>query len=55
VIGQCLTGAVEEYLTPILMRMGKGDESLVVAQMRRDMRRLYGEFSEFVLQFMLRT
>jgi hypothetical protein len=49
------SGAVEEYLTPILMRMGKGDESLVVAQMRRDMRRLYGEFSELVLQFMLRT
>jgi hypothetical protein len=49
------SGTVEEYLTPLLMRAGRDDEPLVVAQMRRDMRRLYGEFAEIVLQFMLRT
>jgi hypothetical protein len=49
------SGAVEEYLTPLLMRMGRGDEPLMVAQVRRDIRRLYGEFAEIVLQFMLRT
>jgi hypothetical protein len=49
------SGAVEEYLTPLLMRAGKGDEPDVIAQMRRDTRRLYGEFAEIVLQFMLRT
>jgi hypothetical protein len=48
-------GETDSYLIPILMRMGRGDERDVVAQMRRDMRRLYGEFAEIVLLFMLRT
>jgi hypothetical protein len=49
------SGHVEEYLTPLLMRMGRGEEADVVAQMRRDCRRLYGEFAEVVLVFMLKT
>jgi hypothetical protein len=49
------SGAVEEYLTPLLMRMGRGDEPDVIAQMRRHTRRFYGEFAEFVMLFMLRT
>jgi hypothetical protein len=49
------SGQVEEYLTPILMRMGKGDESSVLAQMRQHLGRIYGEHAETVLRFMLRT
>jgi hypothetical protein len=37
------------------MRMGKGDEPVVLAQMRQNLRRTYGELYEFVLLFMLRS
>jgi hypothetical protein len=40
---------------PIIMRMGKGDEPMVLAQIRRQLRARYGEFAELVLGFMLRT
>jgi hypothetical protein len=49
------SGQVEEYLTPILMRMGKGDEAMILAQLRQSLRRTYGEQAETVLMFMLRT
>jgi hypothetical protein len=48
-------GDVEGYLVPIIMRMGKGDEPTVLAQMRQHLRRTYGEHGETVLSFMLRT
>ena len=41
--------------SPIIMRMGRGDEPAVVDYLRRDLRRLYGEHAETVLMFMLRT
>jgi hypothetical protein len=37
------------------MRMGKGDEPVVLAQLRQNLRRIYGELAESVLFFMLRT
>jgi hypothetical protein len=40
---------------PIIMRMGRGDEPAVLAQMRQHLRRTYGEHAETVLGFMLRT
>jgi predicted DNA-binding transcriptional regulator AlpA len=46
---------VEEYLLPIIFRMGQGDEQATVAKLRSDLRRLYGEYAETVLSFMLRT
>ena len=46
---------VEEYLLPIIFRMGRGDEQATVAKLRSDLRRLYGEHAETVLSFMLRT
>jgi hypothetical protein len=46
------SGQVEEFLTPIIMRMGKGDEPSVLAQMRQHLRRTYGEHAETVLEFM---
>jgi hypothetical protein len=49
------SGDVEGYLMPIIMRMGKGDEPSVLAQMRQHLRRTYGEHAETVLGFMLRT
>jgi hypothetical protein len=49
------SGQVEEFLTPILMRMGKGDEPMILAQLRQSLRRTYGEHTETVLRFMLRT
>jgi hypothetical protein len=49
------SGQVEEYLTPILMRMGKGDEPSILGQMRQHLGRIYGEHAEIVLRFMLRT
>jgi hypothetical protein len=49
------SGDVEGYLMPIIMRMGKGDEPSVLAQMRQHLRRTYGEHGETVLSFMLRT
>jgi hypothetical protein len=44
---------VESYLLPIIMRIGRGDGPHVVAFLRRDLRRLYGEHAETVLAFML--
>jgi hypothetical protein len=49
------SGQVEEFLTPILMRMGKGDEAMIFAQLRQHLRRTYGEHAETVLMFMLQT
>jgi hypothetical protein len=48
------SGQVEEVLTPVLMRMGKGDEAMILAQLRQNLRRAYGEHAETVLRFMLR-
>jgi hypothetical protein len=49
------SGQVEEFLTPILMRMGKGDEPTILAQLRQSLRRTYVEHAEIVLRFMLET
>jgi hypothetical protein len=49
------SGAVEDYLTPLLFKIGKGDDPALLAYMRRDLHRRYGEFAEIVLLFMLRT
>jgi hypothetical protein len=49
------SGQVEEFLIPIIMRMGKGDEPVVLAQLRQSLRRMYGEYAETVLIFMLST
>jgi hypothetical protein len=49
------SGQVEEFLTPVLMRMGKGDEATTLAQLRQSLRRTYGEQAEIVLRFMLET
>jgi hypothetical protein len=49
------SGQVDDYLLPIVMRMGRGDEGAVVAELRKGLTCLYGEFSETVLMFMLRT
>jgi hypothetical protein len=49
------SGQVDEFMVPIVMRMGKGDEPMVLDQMRRQLRARYGEFAEIVLLFMLRT
>jgi hypothetical protein len=35
--------------------MGRGDEVTVVAELRKELTRLYGEFSETVLMFMLKS
>jgi hypothetical protein len=49
------SGQVEEFLTPVLMRMGKGDEPTTLAQLRQHLRRTYGEHAEVVLMYMLRS
>jgi hypothetical protein len=49
------SGDVEELLTPIFVRMGKNEEPAVLDLLRRVCRRLYGEFAETVLLYMLRT
>ena len=49
------SGEVEDYLVPVMVRMGHGDEAAVVVYLRRELTRLYGEFGETVLSFMLRT
>jgi hypothetical protein len=46
---------VEGYLIPVVMRLGRGDAPGAVMWLRRDLRRLYGEHGETILQFMLRT
>jgi hypothetical protein len=35
--------------------MGRGDEDAVVVELREKLTRLYGEFGEIVLMFMLKT
>jgi hypothetical protein len=40
---------------PTIMRMGKDDEPMVLAQLRQNLRRIYAEYAETVLIFMLRT
>jgi hypothetical protein len=49
------SGQVEEFLTPILMRAGRGDEPMILAHLRQSLRRTYGEHAETVLMFMLRS
>ena len=49
------SGAVDEYLMPLLFRAGRDDEPPLLAYMRRDLRGRYGELAEIVLLFMLRT
>jgi hypothetical protein len=49
------SGQVEEFLTPVLMRMGKGDEPVILAQLRQSLRQTFGEDAEIVLTFMLKT
>jgi hypothetical protein len=49
------SGQVEEFLIPIIMRMERDDEPMVLAQLRQNLRRIYGEHAETVLIFMLRT
>jgi hypothetical protein len=49
------SGAVDDYLMPLLFRVGRDDEGPLLNHMRRDLRRRYGEFAEIVLLFMLRT
>ena len=49
------SGAVEDFLVPVMIRMGRGEESAVVVEPRKELMRLYGEFSEIVLLFMLKT
>jgi hypothetical protein len=46
---------VEAFLIPVMVRMDHGDEEAVVIEMRRELTRLYGEYGEAVLMFMLRT
>jgi hypothetical protein len=50
-----ISGEIEEFLTPILMRMGAGEEREVVDLIRRDTRRRFGEYGQLVMEFMLRT
>jgi hypothetical protein len=49
------SGQVEEFLMPILMRMGKGDEPSVLAQLRQRLRRTYGEHADLILIFLLKS
>jgi hypothetical protein len=49
------SGQVDEFLMPIIMRMGRGDEPIVLAQLRQTLRRIYAEHAETVLSFMLLT
>jgi hypothetical protein len=46
---------VEDFLVPVMFRMGRGDEVTVVAELRQELTRLYGEFGETVLMFMLKS
>jgi hypothetical protein len=49
------SGEVEDFLVPIMFRMRRGDEVAVVAELRKELTRLYGEFSEMMLMFMLKS
>jgi hypothetical protein len=49
------SGEVEDFLVPVMVRMGRGDEDAVVVELREELTRLYGEFGEIVLMFMLKT
>jgi hypothetical protein len=49
------SGEVEAVLVPIMFRMGPGEERAVVAGLRKELTDVYGEFSETVLRFMLKT
>jgi hypothetical protein len=49
------SGEGDTFLIPIIMRMGRGDEPMVLDQMRRQIRARYGEFAELVLGFLLRN
>jgi hypothetical protein len=49
------SGEVEDFLVPIMFRMRRGDEVTVVAELRKELTRLYGEFSEMMLMFMLKS
>jgi hypothetical protein len=49
------SGEVEDFLVPIMFRMRRGDEVTVVAELRKELTRRYGEFSEMMLMFMLKS
>jgi hypothetical protein len=49
------SGEVEDFLVPVMIRMGRGEEGAVVVELRKALMRLYGEFGETVLTFMLKT
>ena len=49
------SGEVEDFLVPVMIRMGRGEEGAVVVELRKAPMRLYGEFGETVLTFMLKT
>ncbi len=49
------SGEVEDFPVPVMIRMGRGEEGAVVVELRKELTRLYGEFSETVLLFMLKT
>jgi hypothetical protein len=47
---------IEDLLTPLLMRAGRGDEIAIVDHLRQRFHRVYGEkLGEFILMFALRT
>jgi hypothetical protein len=49
------SGQVDEYLVPILMRTGRGEEAHVLSFLRRDLGRIYGDVAIPVMLFMLRS
>jgi hypothetical protein len=49
------SGEVEDFLVPVMIRMGRGEEGAVLVELRKELTRLYGEFGETVLMFMLKT
>jgi hypothetical protein len=40
------SGEVEDFLVPVTVRMGRGEEGAVLVELRKELTRLYGEFSE---------
>jgi hypothetical protein len=49
------SGEVEDFLMPVVLRMSPGDERAVVVALRTELARLYGEYGEAVLKFMLKS
>jgi hypothetical protein len=46
---------VDEIMVPLMMRCGRGDEPAVLAHLRRDCRARFGDLSEKIVLFLLRT